>query len=187
MLIEIKSWVNGAVLYTIEADSIKLAVEALVRQGKSLNYAELNDAELNYAELNGAELNGAKLNGAELNYAKLNGAKLNYAKLNGAKLNDAKLNYAELNGAKLNYAKLNYAKLNGAELNYAELDFSSWPLHCGSFNAKADDRLVAQLMCHLTRLDVSGCSGGVREAMDHLRKMALADLFCEYLDDVKPL
>ena len=36
MLIEIKSWINGKVLHTIEADSIKLAVEALVRRGADL-------------------------------------------------------------------------------------------------------------------------------------------------------
>lgn len=42
MIIEIKSWFTGKTLHAIEADSIKLAVEALVRQGASLNGASLN-------------------------------------------------------------------------------------------------------------------------------------------------
>ena len=79
------------------------------------------------------------------------------------------------------------ANLARANLAGANLDFSAWPLHCGSCGAKAGDRLVAQLAFHLARLDVSECSGGVREAIKHLRDMALSDLFCEYRKDVKPL
>jgi len=50
-LIEIKSWINGEMLHTSEADSIKLAVEALVKQ----------DANLRDANLGGANLEGANL------------------------------------------------------------------------------------------------------------------------------
>ena len=99
----------------------------------------------------------------------------------------ADLTGADLTGADLTGAVLTGAVLTGADLTGADLDFSSWPLHCGSCNAKVGDRIVAQLLFHVARLDVSGCSGGVREAIDHIRAMAISDLFCEYRDDVKEL
>ena len=94
----------------------------------------------------------------------------------------ADLRYADLSNANLRYADLRYA-----DLRYADLDFSCWPLWCGSKNVKADDRLVAQLIFHVTRLDISCCSGGVREAVKHIRAMAVSDLFCEYRSDVSKI
>jgi len=88
MLIEIKSWIDGKTLHTIEADSIKLAVEALVRQGANLDRANLDGASLDGASLNGASLNGANLNGANLYGANLDRANLNGANLNGALISD---------------------------------------------------------------------------------------------------
>lgn len=66
-----------------------------------------------------------------------------------------------------------------ADLSGADLDNSCWPLWCGATDVKIDDRIVAKLLFHLTRLDDSGCSSEVREAMSHIRSMAIADLFCE--------
>ena len=174
MKIEIKSWINGAVLFShdCENNTIKTTLELGVSLGISFNNAELNDAKLNYAKLNYAELNGA-----ELNNAKLNDAKLNYAELNDAELNGAELNGAELNGA----------ELNGAELNNAILDFSCLPLHCGGTGIVGDDRLFAQLLFHLTRQNWNNCSGGVREALAHITQCAAVDLFCEYRSDVTRL
>lgn len=80
------------------------------------------------------------------------------------------------------------ADLRGADLRVADLDFSSWPFSCRSTNAICDDRLFAQLFFHLTRLDESKCSGGVKESMSALRAMAASDLFLEYRSDVgKPV
>ena len=50
-LIEIKSWINGEMLHTSEADSIKLTVEALVKQGANLGGANLRGANLEGANL----------------------------------------------------------------------------------------------------------------------------------------
>ena len=99
----------------------------------------------------------------------------------------ANLRYADLRYADLSNANLRYANLRYADLRYADLDFSCWPLWCGSKNVKADDRLVAQLIFHVTRLDISCCSGGVREAVKHIRAMAVSDLFCEYRSDVSKI
>lgn len=106
------------------------------------------------------------------------------ADLRYANLSNADLRNADLRNADLRYANLRYANLRYADLRYADLDFSCWPLWCGSKNVKADDRLVAQLIFHVTRLDISCCSGGVREAVKHIRAMAVSDLFCEYRSDV---
>ena len=99
----------------------------------------------------------------------------------------ANLRGANLQGANLPRANLRGANLQGANLQDADLAFSSWPLWCGSVGVKADDRLFAQLLFHLTRLDVSGASGGAQEAMEHIRSMAASDLFCEYRDGVNKL
>jgi len=84
-------------------------------------------------------------------------------------------------------ADLREADLRGANLCGANLDFSCWGLSCKSTNAKVGDRIFGQLFFHLTRIDVSLCSGGVQEAMEHLKSMAASDLFCEYRDDVRKL
>ena len=75
MLIKIKQW-NGSILHTIEADSIKAAVEALVKLGAYLRGAYLRGAYLSEANLSGADLRGANLRGANLWGADLWGADL---------------------------------------------------------------------------------------------------------------
>ena len=80
-LIEIKSWLDGKVLFSAECENIK----------DCLNLAVNADVNLNFANLNRASLDGARLNGASLNRAILDGASLNRASLNRASLYDAKL------------------------------------------------------------------------------------------------
>jgi hypothetical protein len=46
MLQEIKSWLNGKVLFSMEAPSIKVALEAAVEAGTDLSYANLSDADI---------------------------------------------------------------------------------------------------------------------------------------------
>ena len=121
--------------------------------------------------------------------ANLSGANLSEAELKGANLEEANLEGANLEGANLEWANLKRANLNEAILEEANLedanfDFSSWPLHCGSFCAKADMRLVAQLAKHLAMLDVSGCCGGIREAHAEFCKTGLAHLFDEFRGDL---
>lgn len=100
--------------------------------------------------------------------------------------------WVESNGAQgkranLYDADLRSANLRSANLYGANLDYSCFPLWCGSTKVKVDDRFVAQLLFHLTRLDDACCSGGVREAMAHIRNMAVSDLFCEYRTDISKL
>lgn len=50
-------------------------------------------------------------------------------------------------------ADLRGADLQEANLRGADLDYAAWPLWCGSFDAKADRRLAAQLAYHFCRID----------------------------------
>ena len=74
MKFEIKSWYTGGILFSIETDSWKLAVEAAVKAR---------------ADLSGADLSGADLSGANLSRANLSRANLSRANLSGADLSRA--------------------------------------------------------------------------------------------------
>lgn len=109
----------------------------------------------------------------------LKGEKGQHADLRGADLRGA-----DLRGADLRCADLRCANLRCANLRCACFDLSCWPLHCGSFSAKADKRLVAQLAKHLAMLDVSECDTEVQEAMTAFRKMPIASWFDNFRGDV---
>jgi hypothetical protein len=146
MLFKLISFVNGDVIFSRETTSMKLCLEAAVRnvanlRGASLSYAnlsgaslrdadlrdadlrdaDLRDADLSDADLSGADLSGADLRGASLSYASLSGASLSGASLSGANLSGANLSGANLSGANLGYANLSYANLSGASLRGASL------------------------------------------------------------------
>ena len=166
--------------------AVKVAIKELADlQGADLQGAYLQDAYLQGAYLQDANLQDADLRGAYLQGANLQGADLQGAYLQDADLQDADLRGAYLQGAYLQGAYLQDANLQDADLRGADLDFSCWPLCCKSKYVKADDRLVSQLLFHATRVDVSGCSGGVREAVEYLRQMAVCNLFPEYRNDVE--
>ena len=142
--------------------------------------ADLQRADLQQADLQRADLRVADLQGADLRVANLR-----EADLRGADLRGANLRVANLRGADLRVADLREANLREANLQGANLDFSAWPLSCGSLQAKADERLVAQLLFHVARLDVSGASEWAQGAV---KAVALyADKFCEYRADVELL
>jgi hypothetical protein len=113
---EIKSRFSGSVLFSVETDSWKLALEAAVKAK-----ADLSRANLSRANLFGANLFGANLSGADLSGADLSGADLSGADLSGANLSRANLSRANLSGANLSRANLYGADLFGANLSRANL------------------------------------------------------------------
>ena len=111
-MVEIKSWINGAVIATCET----------VRQA-----VENNKSNLSGADLSGANLYGADLRDANLCDANLCDANLCDASLYGASLRDASLCDANLYGANLCDANLRGASLwncigNGREIKALQLD-----------------------------------------------------------------
>jgi len=177
--INITNWRDGSTIFKSTKATVKEAAEEAVRGGVSLQGADLQGADLQ-----GADLQRANLQDANLRRADLQGANLQGANLRRADLQDANLQGADLRRANLQGADLRRADLRRADLQRANLDFSSGiPYHCGGTGAKIDDRIFAQMIYHVTRQDFSGCSGGVKEAVEHIRGMAIANLFCEYRGD----
>ena len=86
MKIEIKSWITGGAIFSIEADSWKIAVEAAVKQN-----ADLSCADLRGADLRGADLSDAVLSCADLSCADLRDAVLSCAGLRGAVLSERQM------------------------------------------------------------------------------------------------
>ena len=64
MLFEIKHRLSGSVLFSLKTESLKLCVEAAVKDGANLRGAYLRGANLDGANLRGAYLRGANLDGA---------------------------------------------------------------------------------------------------------------------------
>jgi len=142
--IEIKNRFSGKVLfdYEQEENSVKITLEAGIKECVDLSYAHLRGADLSGADMRGADLNGADLRGADLSYAHLSGADLRDAYLGdvhlrgahlsgahlsgtaqvGADMRGAHLSGANLSGAELSYAHLSGANLRGADLSYANLN-----------------------------------------------------------------
>ncbi|OGV35851.1 MAG: hypothetical protein A2X48_14620 [Lentisphaerae bacterium GWF2_49_21] len=124
MKIEIKKWTNDEVLFSldIENNSIKLTVEAAVKAGVSLSYANLYSANLVRANLVRANLVRANLYSANLYSANLYSANLYSANLVRANLYSANLDSANLDSANLVRANLVRANLDSANLYSANLD-----------------------------------------------------------------
>ncbi len=125
-LFEINSRFMGSVLFSLETESLKLAVEAGVAAGADLSMANLSRANLHGANLSRANLYGANLYGADLSMANLYGANLyganlSRANLHGANLYGANLYGADLSRANLHGANLSRANLYGADLSMADL------------------------------------------------------------------
>jgi hypothetical protein len=121
MKYEIKNSWDNTVLFTCEAASLLLALQAAIKSGAYLSGANLRSADLSGANLSGANLSGADLSGAYLSGAYLSGAYLSGAYLSGANLSGADLRSADLSGANLRRADLRSADLSGANLRSADL------------------------------------------------------------------
>jgi len=85
MKFEIKHRLSGAILFSVEAENWRCAVEAAIKgsadlRSADLRYANLRSADLRYANLRSADLSSADLSYANLSYAKLSSANLSYAK-----------------------------------------------------------------------------------------------------------
>jgi len=151
----------------------------------NLEFANLEFANLEFANLESANLKFANLKSANLKFANLKFANLKSAHLKSANLKSANLESANLKFANLEYANLKSAHLESANLKSANLDFSCFPLWCGSFNIKVDERLIWQLIAHITRLDTKGCNKETKTAIKAIWKYR--NKFCKYRTDVKEI
>ena len=200
MKFEIKHRYSGEIIFSCDTESWKIAIILALQARADLRNTDLRNADLRNTDLRNTDLRNTDLRNADLTNADLRNTvlrntdlrntDLTNAVLTGADLRNTDLRNTVLTGADLRNtdltgAVLTGAVLTGADLTGADLDFSSWPLHCGSFKAKVNDRLVWQLICHLTRLDISGCSIKVKLAIEKLDDYK--NEFCEYRSDVTPI
>ena len=81
MKIEIKHRFSGAVLFSCEAENMKIAVKLAIEAKANLSWAKLSGANLSGADLSGADLSGANLSWANLSGANLSGANLDYTNI----------------------------------------------------------------------------------------------------------
>jgi len=135
MKFEIKNRFSGTLLFSIETETWKLAVEAAVKasadlrsanlSSANLSSANLRSANLSYADLSSANLSSADLRSANLSYADLSSANLGSADLRSADLGSADLSSADLSSADLRYADLRSADLSSADLCYANLRYAN--------------------------------------------------------------
>ena len=89
-MIEIKHKTTGAVLHTIDAETLSDAnLSGANLRGADLRGANLRDANLLWADLRDADLREADLRGADLRWADLRDADLSGANLSGANLGGA--------------------------------------------------------------------------------------------------
>jgi Pentapeptide repeats (8 copies) len=139
MKFEIKSRLDSSVLFSVETDTWKLAIEAAVKSGADLSGADLSGADLSRADLSGADLSRANLSGADLSGANLSGANLSRANLSGA----------DLSGADLSRADLSRANLSGAN------GIDKFPIqvlgHKHALSTTADGKL--RIGCHVHSFD----------------------------------
>ena len=103
MIWKILNRYTRSVMFKVEAETMREALEKKVRSG----------ADLSNADLSGADLSNAKLSSAKLINADLSSANLINAKLIGADLSSADLSNANLIGAKLIGTNLTNTKLIG--------------------------------------------------------------------------
>ena len=112
---------TGALKFEFNAPTMKLTLQAAIKEKANLYGADLGGADLGGADLGGANLRGANLYGANLRDANLGGANLRGANLGGADLYGANLRGANLRGANLRGANLGGANLRDADLRDANL------------------------------------------------------------------
>jgi uncharacterized protein YjbI with pentapeptide repeats len=101
---EIHNRYTGDVMFEVEAETLRAAVEQKVKETANLSRANLSGANLSGANLSGANLSRADLSGATLSWANLSWADLSGADLSGATLFGADLSGADLSGATLSWA-----------------------------------------------------------------------------------
>ena len=113
MKLSILSRFDASLLFEYEAEenSLKITLQAAIKNGADLDGANLRSANLRGADLSGADLDGANFYGANLYGANLRGADLRGANLRGADLYGANLDGEKLTKTPLQLNNLKWLVL----------------------------------------------------------------------------
>jgi uncharacterized protein YjbI with pentapeptide repeats len=107
---EIKHRFTGAVLFSLECDSLKLCVQAAVKAK-----ADLRDSDLRGSNLRDSDLRGSNLRDSDLSYSDLRGSNLRDSDLRGSDLSYSDLSYSDLRDSDLSYSDLRGSDLRGSK------------------------------------------------------------------------
>lgn len=124
---QVKNWYAGDVLFSFKG-SLRIALEAQVKQGTVLRGADLRNADLHEAVLRDSVLPGVNFSGANLRGSDLRDSDLSEdANFSGANLQDADLRRCDLHGVDFQDADLQGALfrdsvLRGADFRRSNLD-----------------------------------------------------------------
>ncbi len=120
MVYEFRNRWTNAVVFGIEAGTLREALQIAANEARSLSGLNLSDMQLQNINLEKANLSGANLDGADLS-----GANLARAKLAGATLRFAILHAADFTRANLVCADCHQADCAGADFTGADLTATS--------------------------------------------------------------
>ena len=106
MKFEIRHRYSGAVLFSLETESLKLCVEAAVKsradlRGSDLSGSDLRGSDLRWSNLRGSNLRGSDLSGSDLRGSNLRGSDLRGSDLSGSDLRGSNLRGSDLSGSNL--------------------------------------------------------------------------------------
>ena len=129
-----------------DIDNLKELVEYCVREGISLQYANMQGANMRYANMQGANIRGADMQGANIRSASMLGADMQGANMRGADMRsadmrNADMRYANMQGANMRNADFWYANMRSAR--FGILSFLRISI-CGDIS----DNLILELMRH---------------------------------------
>ena len=108
-----------------------------------------------------------------------------YSKISDSNFNEANLAGSFFDDCIIYNTSFHRSRMKHMSLRGADIDHSSIMLNCQIESIKASDRLVAQLIYHVTRLDFSGCSDTVRSELIEILNGPLGDLFLKYRTDLR--
>ena len=157
MKFEIKNRWNSELIFSIEADNWKIAIELAIKSSADLCSADLRYVDLRSADLRYVDLRSADLRYADLRYADLSSADLRSADLSSADLSSADLRSADLRSADLRSADLRYVDLSSADLRSANLssaNLSSANLRSADLRYAKTDKRYLQIGCIGSRKDM---------------------------------
>lgn len=164
----------------------KCQFNSLHAQNSHWESVYLSDCNLHWADLQGAEIHNCRIGNCNCNTIDLSYSEI----CNGTYVNKCDFRKADLTCAKMKDCEffdctMNRARFGNTDALNTIFDLSSFPLWCGTLHIKTDDRLPAQLLYHLARLNTENMSGGMKETIEQIRQMAASDLFCEYRNDLE--
>jgi len=176
VIIEIKSWYDGKLLHSVEAETLRDAIMELVKIGADLRGADIRGTYLSGANLSGANLRGADLGDTYLSGANLSGAYLRGADLGGANLSGANLRGANLSGANLSGANLRGADLGDTYLGGAKINWQSHALISEILRRAAGDDVQKRMVAGLIAVSFDWCWNKFLTIDTDLREWALTKL-----------